>query len=265
MENYKVYKHSFPNGKVYVGITKQKVNERFKNGRGYERSPLMWKAICKYGWDNIKHDILFENLTKEQAENKEIELIYLYKSNQGKYGYNIQNGGNCVGSVSEETKKKISVANKGKISKLRGIPRNEEVKRKVSIANKGRKPWTTGKKLPKETKEKISNSLKGHKISEKTKDSLIMFQKGNIPWNKGKKMTKEYCKKMSEAKKGKKLSEIAKQKISKKIICLETGIVYKSGIEAYRQTGINYRTINLCCNKQQKTSGGYHWEFYKED
>lgn len=105
--NYKVYCHLFPNGKRYIGITKQRLAIRFKNGYGYQRSPIMWKAIQKYKWENIEHNVLFENLTKEEAETKEIELIAKYKSNDRKFGYNIANGGNCIGTVSEETKKKI--------------------------------------------------------------------------------------------------------------------------------------------------------------
>ena len=40
-------------------------------------------------------------------------------------------------NISEETRKKISESRKGKISKLRGIPRSLEVKQKISNAKKG--------------------------------------------------------------------------------------------------------------------------------
>ena len=42
------------------------------------------------------------------------------------------------------------------------------------------------------------------------------------------------------------------------VICVETGIIYKSIAEAYRETGI--RHISECCNKLLETAGGYHWE-----
>ena len=49
---------------------------------------------------------------------------------------------------------------------------------------------------------------------------------------------------------------------SKKVLCVETGEVYKSGHEACRQTGIDFASIlNVCNNKKQKTAGGYHWRF----
>ena len=106
---YCVYKHTSPNGKVYIGITKQYPLNRWHNGYGYRSNPYFFKAIIKYGWDNFKHEILFDGLTKLEAESKEIELIAKYKSNHYLYGYNLDNGGNCIGSFSEEHKRKISI------------------------------------------------------------------------------------------------------------------------------------------------------------
>ena len=119
MNNYTVYKHIFPNNKIYIGITSQKLHCRFKGGKGYKKynkktQNKIYNAINKYGWENVKHEILFENLTKEKAEQKEIELIKKYKSNNSNYGYNIENGGNSVGKLNEETKIKIGNANRGK-------------------------------------------------------------------------------------------------------------------------------------------------------
>lgn len=86
--------HIFPNNKVYIGVTKQKPEYRWRNGTKYSDNQYMKNAIKKYGWKNIKHIILFENLTKEEAEQKEIELIKKYKANIREYGYNILAGGN---------------------------------------------------------------------------------------------------------------------------------------------------------------------------
>lgn len=91
---YCVYKHTFPNNKVYIGITSLNPLRRWKqNGMGYKGQRFVFNAILKYGWDNIKHEILYSNLTKEEACQKEIELIAEYKSNNRKYGYNISIGG----------------------------------------------------------------------------------------------------------------------------------------------------------------------------
>ena len=74
---YKVYMHTFPNGKRYIGITMQELKARFDNGNGYKNNPMK-RAIKKYGWDNIKHELLLDDLTKEQAEQKEIDLFFIY-------------------------------------------------------------------------------------------------------------------------------------------------------------------------------------------
>ena len=51
--NYCVYKHTTPNNKVYIGITCKDPNSRWRNGEGYATQKYFYKAIKKYGWDNI--------------------------------------------------------------------------------------------------------------------------------------------------------------------------------------------------------------------
>ena len=80
------------NGKIYIGITNMSVNRRWRNnGEGY-KGQFVYRAIKKYGWENVKHEVLFENLTQQEAEQKEIELIAFYKSNQIEFGYNLAKG-----------------------------------------------------------------------------------------------------------------------------------------------------------------------------
>lgn len=45
---YSVYMHRFPNGKVYIGITKYPVKHRWARGEGYSHQPV-YKAIKKMG------------------------------------------------------------------------------------------------------------------------------------------------------------------------------------------------------------------------
>ena len=111
--NYIVYKHTAPNGKVYIGITKKAPNDRWASGFGYENQAYFFRAIVKYGWDNIKHEILHTNLTKEEAEKIEIRLIKEYNSTDINCGYNIDLGGN-LHKLSEQARQSISKAKKGK-------------------------------------------------------------------------------------------------------------------------------------------------------
>ena len=154
--NYKVYIHIFPNNKVYIGITRNRTDIRWANGKGYKSQKIMSNAINKYGWKNIEHKVLYENLTKEEAEQKEIELIAYYKSNQRQYGYNIENGGNCVGKMSEETKKKISKSNIGKNT---GIKNGMYGKHPKGEFKKGNIPHNKGKKTSEEERRKRSKPV----------------------------------------------------------------------------------------------------------
>ena len=52
---YKVYKHTTPNNKVYIGITSCDVERRWQGGRNYKNNKYLTKKIKKYGWRNIKH------------------------------------------------------------------------------------------------------------------------------------------------------------------------------------------------------------------
>ena len=78
-DNYKVYIHKNKlNGKVYIGITSQPVNQRWRNGTNYYGNEHFNNSIKKYGWNNFEHEILYDGLTKEEAEQIEIELIKHY-------------------------------------------------------------------------------------------------------------------------------------------------------------------------------------------
>ena len=137
---YFVYVHIFPNNKKYIGITSQTTQRRWRNGKGYKSQKMLTRAINKYGWDNIEHIVLFKNLTQEEAEQKEIELIDKYKTNVRKYGYNIELGGNCAKGyhLRKETREKMSKSRTGKNNWLYGKHLSEETKRKLSIAHIGK-------------------------------------------------------------------------------------------------------------------------------
>lgn len=157
--NYTVYKHTFPNGKCYIGITMQTPERRFMNGKGYKDCPKMNAAILKYGWNNVEHELLFDGLSKQEAEAKEIELIVAYNSIEN--GYNIEHGGNVPGTHSIETRRKISVAGKGK----RKPPRTEEQKAHLHDIFLGERNPFYGKHHAEETKTKHSDFMKGNQYN----------------------------------------------------------------------------------------------------
>lgn len=93
MNDWKLYCHIFPNGKKYIGITHRNPEERWgKQGERY-KGQTVYEAIKKYGWDNIEHKILKENLTQEQACFYERAYIKGWGSHISVNGYNCTWGG----------------------------------------------------------------------------------------------------------------------------------------------------------------------------
>lgn len=101
---YCVYAHVSPSGKRYIGMTGQNPETRWSFGRGYVGCTIFYYAIKKYKWGNFQHIILEDNLTKEEAEQKEREYIKLHRTTDRKYGYNILDGS----SWNKETRESLS-------------------------------------------------------------------------------------------------------------------------------------------------------------
>ena len=246
---YTVYKHTLPkeisgkdNDMIYIGITSWKPEKRWQNGRGYYKQPHFYNAIQKYGFDNFLHEILFECLTKEEAEQKEIELISKYQSNNREFGYNIANGGNCVGTMAQETKDKISKANMGN-QYGKGHVLSEEHKRKISEAMKGNQ-HSKGLKMTEHVKKILLESRQNEEVRRKISNALT-----------GKKQSEEHRRKNSESHKG-----IG----GKKVVCIETRVVYSSIRDASKQLNLKGHHISTCCSGNRQTCGGFHW-CYAED
>ncbi len=140
------------NGKVYIGQTCQDPKYRWgSGGKGYKRNKHFWSAIKMYGWYNFEHKILLQGLTKEDAIYKERKLIALYDSTNPNKGYNASTGGECglVGVVvSDETKKKISDALKGRYV-------SEDTRKKMSESMRGKNNHNYNKRLSDDHKNKL--------------------------------------------------------------------------------------------------------------
>ena len=94
MGDYIVYEHVFPNGKRYIGISKNGVSRWRKDGKGYKAQTKIAKAIEHFGWDNIEHNIILKNLSHDQANRCEAFLIDLLDTIEN--GYNITKGGDGI-------------------------------------------------------------------------------------------------------------------------------------------------------------------------
>lgn len=229
-----VYKHTNKeNEKVYIGITCKNPLSRWEYGRGYRHNSYMNNAILKYGWENFTHEILFSDLSQEEALRIERELIAEYKSADRRYGYNIELGGVKKGALSQETLEKMRQRMSGENNHNYGKHLSEETRRKLSECNQGERHPKYGTHHSEETKKKIGEALGGEKH----------YLYGKSP------------------------SEETKEKMrnrhdNKTILCVETGAIYRSAREASRQTGVNIAGICLAAKGERlKTSGGFHWEY----
>lgn len=225
-----VYEHIFPNGKKYVGITTQRPAKRWQRGNNYTHNPHLERAIQKYGWDNIQHMIIGEYETAQEAGEVEKQLIAEQSLQNPKYGYNISSGGEH-GKHRKETIEKMSWSRMGANNPMYGM--------KGKLSPRYGKPGSMlGKHLSEEAKEKISkansgknNGMFGRKLSEEQKEVIRIRLSGE------------------------------NNKFSKRVLCVETGIIYASSGEAARKTGCHQGHISECCNGVHKTTGGYHWRY----
>ncbi len=151
-----IYLFTFPNGKYYVGQTKN-INIRWsqhKNATYTPNNPAytfpLYKAIRKYGWDNIKKEIL-EECPIDELNSKEVDYIQFYNC-VSPNGYNMNTGGNNF-AMSEETKRKIGASVKKHQQNL--SPKS------LSIWKENVRKKHIGKhNLRDESKQQISDSLK---------------------------------------------------------------------------------------------------------
>lgn len=111
---YTLYCHiNKSNGKMYFGITKNTISQRYHGSHGYVGCPIFYNAIKKYGWDNFIHLALYEHFTRQEAELAEIIFIHTFDTTNPERGYNIQSGGQSTGEVSEEGRRRLVEAASG--------------------------------------------------------------------------------------------------------------------------------------------------------
>lgn len=243
--------HTSPSNKVYIGITSQEPLKRWGNGSNYSKQKYFYAAIKKYGWKNIKHEILFSNLTEEEAKQQEIELIAKHKSTDRNYGYNLTLGGDGVkGYVpTEETKQRTKAT-------MKKLYSNPEFREKQRLAHRrGENHPFFGKTFTEEHKEKLRISHLEQKRGAHTRETKMKIANGNLGKKKphpGVPRSPECREKMLKAK-----SKTVLQLTVDGVLIKE----YTSGKEAAFYTGTAVANISRCCLGKRKTANGFVWKF----
>lgn len=233
---YTVYCHTNKiNGKRYVGITKQKPEKRWCNGKGYN-TQYFRRAIDKYGWEEFTHEILFTDLTENEAKEKEIELIAKWDLTNPQKGYNVTFGGD--GSV--------------------GYHHTDSAKEKMRAAK-------LGSKISSETREKMSKANLGKRKSAETRQKMSEYAKHR---------SKEHLEKLSESNKGNKgrlghhntdeQKRMVGMKNGKRVKCIETNTIYYSCGEAGRILKIRQESISRVARGERTHTHGLHFIFVED-
>lgn len=229
-KKYKIYCYqNMLNNKKYIGLTSLTLKERAgKDGHNYKDCTHFWNAIQKYGWNNFNSKVLEENLTLDEAKEKEKYYIKLYKTNDSNIGYNISKGGD--GGF--------------------GIKRDESYREKFKYGNN-----SFARKVICITTNIIFDSIsraceyyhiKHHaNISRACKNGTSCGKLGDIPlfWSYvSDDGTYEFKNKIYN-------------NLPKKVLCVTTGEIFDSIRLAAKHYNIRHDAISLCCRKKAKSAG----------
>lgn len=288
-------------GKFYIGQTWFEVEYRFMQHINDKKisCPKLFYSMNFHGRDKFSVECLVA--TRCQGCVDYLEDYFINFFDTLKNGYNSKTGGRA-GKHSEESKRKISIGNKGK---RLGIPMSEAARKKLSLSRRGRPSPMRGKKLSEETKKKIGelakvrhkgsgNPMFGKKHSEATRaliganSSIRNVGEGNPMFgktgelsplfgrhhseevklkigkgNKGKIINYDTRKKIAKALTGKKLSM---ESITKRETTRKLNAKNKKAIEEQDKNSSNtiYKLYKISNNIDDKCFIDYTWKSLDE-
>lgn len=254
MDKYIIYKHTSPSGGVYIGQTKHSIEHRsgitgsqyLAKSNGHYRQTAFAKAIIKYGWENFSHEILYKDLSKEEANLKEIELIAKYKA--GGKCYNIAKGGEGNSNVGEK-----NYFYQNPTYAFLGHHHSEETK---EILSKKRSKPILQFTLDGEFIKEWSSSLEAAEALGVDASNIRQVTCGN---------TKSAYGFQWKLKDSDKIIEPIKHPHNNGVLQYNKEGVFikewKSASEAARELNINRSGISNCCNGKSKSSSGFIWKY----
>jgi group I intron endonuclease len=182
--------------KEYIGQRKLRKNKNPDTDNYMGSGTYIKKSILKYGIENFKKEIIKNDINCQTSANI-FEIIYIKKYNTiAPCGYNLTKGGSSLNGYhhTNETRKKMSKASKGRKKSIEHTIKNSESHKGQIVSDETREKISKKLKgickpaMSNETKEKISKKLKGTKLSTETKEKISI---GLFKLNKGNKI--EIC------------------------------------------------------------------------
>ncbi|EMA6345059.1 GIY-YIG nuclease family protein [Bacillus cytotoxicus] len=253
------------NRKFYVGSSNNLLKRKREHfgalKKGEHTNSYLQRAYNKYGANNFIFEVVEYIIGSAKLLDKEQYYIDILKACDRSVGYNINEnatGGGLFGENNPNFGKPMSEEQKEKIRlTLTGHSVSEETRKKISIAHKEKrlkeKHWNYGRPQSIEQRMNHSKKMKGRYVGSQN------------PFY-GKKHDEQSKKKMSEKRKGVYIGANCSTSIP--IVQLEKDGTYvarfESINEAQRKTGIWASNIQKCCRGKAKTTGGYRWMYLKE-
>ena len=246
MENniWTVYEHISPSGKSYIGITSN-IKSRWAN-RGYyycTYNSAFKRAIEKYGWDSMEHNVVVSNVGFLTACNVEKDLITFNKKRNA--SYNITDGGQgtlgrVMSSESRDKNRKSHI----------GIKMTQEQRKNISEAHLNSK---ASREASKRTIKIAQKAWRGNHHSEETKKRMSEKAKGRD-------MTKAILASKAKAHDYAPKKAVVQYSLSGTVIKN-----YDSIKQASEETGILRSAISNCLKGKTLSSGGYKWEYKRKE
>ena len=222
-----IYKITNPKGKVYIGqsVNIEKRFYMYSLVKNCENQLLLFRSFNKYGVSNHTFEIIEECSVKLLNERERYWQDF-YNVLENGLNLRLTKTNDKSGSVSLDTKNKMSLAKKGK-----KLTEEHKVNLKIARQNSDKYVYKKGHKHSDETKEKMSLA----KIGKSRKEFYENFV-----------VSDETKLKLSLANKDK-----------KEVLNLVTGIFYSSVKEASIAYNINYGTLRACLNKRRKNNTNF--------
>lgn len=174
--NFIIYSHKNKiNGKQYIGQTNNLARRQSGNGILYHSCSRFYSAILHYGQNNFEHIILEENLSQEEADEKEKYYIQFYQTTNPEKGYNLTEGGNGVSSYykNEENRKNHSRLLKKYYQEH--LDKKEELSERITEISK-----KTAKQRSKTMKENYQNGKGLYQINQNRKRQILCIETNEI-------------------------------------------------------------------------------------
>lgn len=104
------------NGKVYIGQTIRSLKQRISSHYSAAKTDTLYfhEVLNKYNKSDFVWSEIDSASSLEELASKEQYWISYYNSNIKEFGYNLTSGGELNKKLSDDTRRKISIANKGK-------------------------------------------------------------------------------------------------------------------------------------------------------